>query len=728
MRRLYVPCILVAIISTVHGTLTESNSCSKVQNFYETKGFGQLILEKPETAESLNVCGGIYTCCSPATENRLMIQSMTDIQGALLNRSRNMSKTLQDKRVQLDKFLVKLIEDSRHSLHVLFNDTYGEIYTGNAGILMKFFDDLIAYYKGKADLSDIFDTLFTTLMQRIFKLLNPGYDINDEYMQCIEDNLHLIKPFADHPAKLEQQVRRSFAAARTYVQALSYGQRIIESVSNIYPTTACIGEFTKMLHCAKCSGYVTEAPCTNMCEKTMSDCLCNLHGKFAEIWNQYVDGMNIVLDRLERPFDVEATLLPIDVKISEAVMLLYENQDDIIKAVIRHCGQRPRASLTGLSSQNEDMNDLFAGMDLSGLSDMKFEGLDFNSDSSMGYGSRVKRSAKGPRRRRRNKKRRHRKKKARLPHRMRGVTASRYRVHASKTLPPTKSGPRFQDLINDMRPIQEDLQHFWLNAPQALCSDFIGNTTDETECWNGESLVKSSIESIAKPKKSQCTINGKTDPTIRNQLIMLKEITLKLDQAHKGIDPSLSIDIELPEVELSGYGSGDQQESTTTVHTEFTKFPTNNKPGEPSVHIGGDRHKSATNSKEKFEVWEIEIIELALSRPVGNHESLEEIKQALFKKHPHLHSNKSPKHESNKDHKINGMTENQVRQLKKILGLHHEAPKGKEVKQDLDGNTSKLKIVTDPTVTVTTTSGTSGLHWCSQYLLTAVLLFHFLLS
>lgn len=43
--------------------------------------------------------------------------------------------------------------------------------------------------------------------------------------------------------------------------------------------------------------------------------------------------MTLLLDRLEGPFNIESVLDPIDVKISEAIMTLQDNWDDIAETV-----------------------------------------------------------------------------------------------------------------------------------------------------------------------------------------------------------------------------------------------------------------------------------------------------------------------------------------------------------------------------------------------------------
>lgn len=57
----------------------------------------------------------------------------------------------------------------------------------------------------------------------------------------------------------------------------------------------------------------------------------------------FVDALLKLLERLEGPFNIEAVLEPIDVKISEAIMTFQENGQEISSKVFEGCG-RPKSS------------------------------------------------------------------------------------------------------------------------------------------------------------------------------------------------------------------------------------------------------------------------------------------------------------------------------------------------------------------------------------------------
>lgn len=116
----------------------------------------------------------------------------------------------------------------------MFVQTYGLLYQTNSAIFTNLFEDLREYYKGRdSNLLDVFDNFFNVLVQRMFQLLNTGYSYTDDYLDCISENIDELKPFGEVPAQLSVQVKRSFIAARTFVQGLSVGRDVIIAVSKV---------------------------------------------------------------------------------------------------------------------------------------------------------------------------------------------------------------------------------------------------------------------------------------------------------------------------------------------------------------------------------------------------------------------------------------------------------------------------------------------------------------
>ena len=116
----------------------------------------------------------------------------------------------------------------------MFVKTYGLLYQQNSAVFTDLFTDLRRYYKGSdISLLDALDNLFSTLMQKMFQLMNSQYTFDQEYLDCVTERMDDLQPFGDVPQKLSMQVKRAFIAARTFVQGLSIGRDVILAVSKV---------------------------------------------------------------------------------------------------------------------------------------------------------------------------------------------------------------------------------------------------------------------------------------------------------------------------------------------------------------------------------------------------------------------------------------------------------------------------------------------------------------
>lgn len=127
-----------------------------------------------------------------------------------------------------------------------------------------------------------------------------------------------LKPFGDVPDKLSVQVKRSFVATRTFVQALSAAADVAKNMSPLKPLADCTAALAKMSTCGSCMGF-SEKPCEQYCVNVMKTCL----QQYVELdteWDLFVAQMEKVSDRLLGPFNIVMVVEPINIKISEAIM------------------------------------------------------------------------------------------------------------------------------------------------------------------------------------------------------------------------------------------------------------------------------------------------------------------------------------------------------------------------------------------------------------------------
>lgn len=91
------------------------------------------------------------------------------------------------------------------------------------------------------------------LYQKMFQVLNTQYSFDDNYLQCVGKLMDELKPFGDIPKKLKIEVKRSFVATRTFVQALSNGKDVLANiieVSRPVPVYLCVRTRRRLRMCA----------------------------------------------------------------------------------------------------------------------------------------------------------------------------------------------------------------------------------------------------------------------------------------------------------------------------------------------------------------------------------------------------------------------------------------------------------------------------------------------
>ncbi|MEQ2177851.1 hypothetical protein GOODEAATRI_007885 [Goodea atripinnis] len=231
------------------------------------------------------------------------------------------------------------------------------MYMENAELFKDFFVSLTRYYtsgSSAVNLSSMLSDFWADLLERMFRLVNVQYEFNDTYMECVSRHTDQLQPFGDVPRKLRIQITRAFVAARTFVRGLSLMPDVVNKVSTskyvsvtlldeflllrlsesslltashllqVSASPSCVRAAMKMLYCPYCSGQVALKPCQNYCLNVMRGCLANQADLDTE-WNNFLDAMLGLAERLEGPFNFESVMDPIDVKISEAIMNMQEN-------------------------------------------------------------------------------------------------------------------------------------------------------------------------------------------------------------------------------------------------------------------------------------------------------------------------------------------------------------------------------------------------------------------
>uniref|UniRef100_A0A8C7FBF7 Glypican 2 n=1 Tax=Oncorhynchus kisutch TaxID=8019 RepID=A0A8C7FBF7_ONCKI len=326
----------LAALSWTWGPVTAGRSCSETRHVYAEKGYSTNTAPLTQiSGEHLRLCPQDYTCCSSQMEETLAHQSETDFLSAIDDTSQFLHTTFTQRHRKFDEFFRELIDLSEKSMNQMFTKTYGRLFTQNANVFQELFVELRRYYSGgSVSLTEVLSEFWSRLVERVFSLVNPQYQFSDEYLECVNKHAEQLQPFGDLPRKLGLQVSRAFIAARALVQGLATGRDIVNKLS---AGAGCVRALMRQWYCPLCRGMPSLRPCHTLCLNVMKGCLANTADLDTE-WNNFIDALYQVSEKLEGPFNMELAADSISVKVSEAIMHMQENSIATSTKVFQGCG------------------------------------------------------------------------------------------------------------------------------------------------------------------------------------------------------------------------------------------------------------------------------------------------------------------------------------------------------------------------------------------------------
>jgi len=500
--------LFLVVFALAIGRCSSVNDCHSVRYAYLAKGLDlKDVPRQPRQGSQLEICPRGLTCCTEEMERKLRSVSKEQYGKAISSAADSMQRYFNNRANKFNDVFLELLSASKLNFHRLFRKTYGIIYIKNSDVFIDFFKDLESYYdQGQVDLDSALNRFFTSLYQRMFTVYNAQYKFDSRYLTCVSQTMKSLQPFGDVPQKLNQQLRRSFVATRTFNQALINGKYILNRIVKIQPRDRCVRALTKMSSCPACEGFTEIKPCSGYCVNVMKGCLA-YHTEFGRSWDKFLENLRELAARLNGPYDIEDVVDPIGVKISEAIMNFQRSGFDVSQKVIQQCGQ-PR---------------------------IQKREAPYYTDSGVrprgGGGSRRSRQ-RAQRRRNNNKK--------------------RDKVSKLKTL------------INGVKDNVADFKGFWTKLPYDMCKDdhreiapprnryhqqpatsgggraiHSGGSADK--CWDGQHAAAEYGAGVVRDGLVHQEYNpevsvdvGKVDREVKQQMNALKSITKKMVQAIKG--------------------------------------------------------------------------------------------------------------------------------------------------------------------------------------------------
>ncbi|KAJ8916167.1 hypothetical protein NQ315_016306 [Exocentrus adspersus] len=440
------------------------------------------------------ICG--ESCCSQNLENEMYKHNQLLVDKYVKDSIAKISSIIDTRAKKFDDVFRSMMNSSKREFHHMFERTYGKIYLQNAEVFSDFFSELETYYKkGTVRLSDTMDTFFGILYQRMFTVINAQYNFDDKYLECVSDHMAEMKPFGDVPHKLGIQLRRSFVATRTFYKSLVKGADAANMLTALGIDEECYRESTKMRYCGACKAENGLGPCPGYCSNTMQACF-RYHTEFSTIWDNFVDAIDKVGERLLGPYNIEVVVEPLNIKISEAIMNFQESGTEVSQKIYGKCGKPTTLSRPKRKADYKDSTDN-PNMEIK-IEPMKAQG-----------------------------KKKH------------------------KKVPETVDNKSvLEKIIADIKQKIKDTKQFWLNLPYQYCNNLsLHSSNNETsQCWNGTGLG-------TYDKPAQKTNVGESQ-LLNAQVYVLQGLTDKLRKAFQGQEVEMVDDTE-ETLAGSGSGSGD---------------------------------------------------------------------------------------------------------------------------------------------------------------------------
>ncbi|KAG9508799.1 Glypican-6, partial [Fragariocoptes setiger] len=265
---------------------------------------------------------------------------------------------LLTKSTKFDEFFRSLLASSKAEFHRMFIRTYGILYENNAEIFTGMYENLENYYAtGGVKLNDAMQSFFNRLYQKMFQVLNMQYDFSPAYLNCTSQQLDKLRPFGAVPDKLITEIKQSFIATRTFVQALNNGIDVIKNLIALGPSAQCntLLQRVHQLVATSPQAVASRPICVSHCEQIWTKCYNKLNVDLDREWNSYVEALSSLANKMRTSWNIEIVVKPIDIRVSEAIMNFQENGPQITNQVFKACGD-PKQAMLGRRKRFADVD------------------------------------------------------------------------------------------------------------------------------------------------------------------------------------------------------------------------------------------------------------------------------------------------------------------------------------------------------------------------------------
>uniref|UniRef100_A0A3P9H988 Glypican-1 n=1 Tax=Oryzias latipes TaxID=8090 RepID=A0A3P9H988_ORYLA len=306
------PVLLCVAVSLCAAASPEENrSCADLRRFYTGKGFTLEGVPQTEiSGEQLRMCPQGQTCCTSSMEERLANLSAKETEGQIRKAGRSLQTTLNTLRTSFRSYFTDLHGHSEGSLE----------------------------QGSSLSLDESLSDFWSRLLERQFKIsANTDASLSEDYLECVAKQQETLRPFGDVSRDMKAKVIRAYVTARSFIQALSISEEVVNRVLNVSLGPECLKALMKLVYCPHCHGLSSVKPCFNYCSNVMKGCLAN-QADLSPEWDNLIDTMIEVVSSFSTEPSLDAILSSIPARIYEAVHYLQENMNTFTTKVYRTCG------------------------------------------------------------------------------------------------------------------------------------------------------------------------------------------------------------------------------------------------------------------------------------------------------------------------------------------------------------------------------------------------------
>lgn len=321
--------------------------CDQVQQLFVMKGIGsaQMVAPTPVSGLELKICRAESTCCTQQTEDKYREAVHRDFLSIMHTTSASVKNLISNNAVELQDTFLRMVQASSNSTRAEFSGVYPRMAPEARDSIAWLYRNVRDHLQGREiDLEETVGGFFDSLFPLVYhRSINPKLrELDREYKECLQASQAELRPFADVPRQVGVQVARAAAAARTLLQALQLGERVLDATEHAPITAECADALLRLTYCPLCRGLVHVKPCNGYCVNVVRGCLAHA-AELDQPWNDYVATLDRYTLGMRGDVDLENVLEQLGSRISEAIMHAMENGPQISRKVRKACGQPKRA-------------------------------------------------------------------------------------------------------------------------------------------------------------------------------------------------------------------------------------------------------------------------------------------------------------------------------------------------------------------------------------------------